>query len=88
MQKLDRQLNQFADLLKNDVEIEENYLTWVCSTIYQELSQLPYDDLVKIKKSSPVNLEIRIEELKSFNMMMDKMTKTELKRLPEIRNRS
>ncbi len=84
MKKLDSQLKHFENRLRNDVKVEEKHITSICSTIYQELSQLPYDDLVKIRNSSPVNLEIRIEELKAFNMMMNRMTKTELKRFPEM----
>ncbi|MCW5960232.1 MAG: hypothetical protein KIS76_08710 [Pyrinomonadaceae bacterium] len=84
MRKLDQQLKYFSNRLKNDVKIEEKYLDSICSTIYQELSQLSSEDLSKIENASPVNLKTRIEELKAFNMMMDRVNKTQLKQLPEL----
>ena len=71
MNNLDKQLYQFKDRLVADVGVEERHLTKICTTIYEELSQLTDEQLDKIEFVSPVRLEIRIEELKAFNMMMD-----------------
>lgn len=83
MNNLDKQLFQFKDRLVADVGVEERHLTTICTTIYEELSQLTNEQLDKIEFASPVKLEIRIEELKAFNMMMDRVNK-QLKNFPEI----
>lgn len=80
---LDKQLHQFKDRLVVDVGVEERHLTTICTTIYEELSQLTDEQLDKIEFASPVKLETRIEELMAFNMMMDRVNK-QLKKFPEI----
>ena len=84
MRTFDQQLKHFSNRLKNDVKIEEKYIDSICSTIYQELSLLSFEDLSKIENASPVDLEIRVEELKAFNMMMNRMNNTKLRQFPEL----
>ena len=79
-----RSLKHFENRLRNDVKVEEKHIASICSTIYQELSQLSFEDLAKIENASPVDLKIRIEELKAFNLMMNRMNDTHLKKFPEL----
>lgn len=83
MKNLDEQLYLFRKRLVADVGIEEQYLTSICTTIYKELTQLTNEQLNKIESASPVKLEFRIEELRAFNMMMDRVN-AQLKKFPEM----
>lgn len=83
MDNLNRQLFQFSDRLKEDVGVETKYLGSICTSIYNELRQLSIENLLEIEKASPVRLELRIEELTAFNMMMDRV-KRQLSKYPEI----
>jgi hypothetical protein len=83
MKNLDKQLYQFRGRLVKDIGIGEQYLPSICTTIFEELSQLTNEQLLKIERASPVKLEIRIEELKAFNMMMTRVN-NQLKNYPEI----
>jgi hypothetical protein len=84
MKNLDKQLYQFKERLICDIGVEEKYLSVICTTIYAELSNLNNDELLKIELVSPVTIEKRIEELKAFNMMMDRVNYSDLKKYPEI----
>ncbi|MCK9411166.1 MAG: hypothetical protein M0Q53_02620 [Prolixibacteraceae bacterium] len=83
MDNLDRQLFYYSGRLKEEVGVETKYLVSICTTIYNELKQLSIEDLREIETASPVGLELRIEELTAFNMMMDRVNK-HLSQYPEI----
>lgn len=83
MDNLDRQLYHYNDRLKEDIGVETKYLGSICTTIYKELGQLSIENLLAIEKASPVRLELRIEELIAFNMMMDRVNR-QLSKYPEI----
>ncbi|HOJ04078.1 MAG TPA: hypothetical protein PK916_08745 [Bacteroidota bacterium] len=83
MNILDKQIYQFRDRMVADVGVEERYLAVICTTIYQELSVLKAEQLDKIEFASPVKLDLRIEELEAFNMMMSRVNR-QLASIPEI----
>src|SRR6266508_5201694 len=84
MKNFDDQLHQHNERLVHDVGIDNQFLPSVCTTIWEELAQLTDEELLKIESASPVKLETRIEELSAFNMMMDKVNYSELRKHPEI----
>ncbi len=81
--ELDKQLYYFKDKLKDNIGVDSRHLSCVCTTIYEELHQLSKESLLEIEAASPVSLKLRIEELKAFNMMMDRVN-SQLKKYPEI----
>ncbi len=83
MDQLDKQLYYFKDRLKDNIGVDPKYLSSICTTIYEELNQLSTESLLEIEAASPVSLKLRIEELKAFNMMMDRVN-SQFKKYPEI----
>ncbi|WP_375585957.1 hypothetical protein [Cyclobacterium xiamenense] len=81
-QNFDAQLFQFRDKLETIVKIPSGNVDCVASKIANEIENNKGVLRDKIMLASPIPLETRLEELNSFQTMMD--TFNNLKPLPEI----
>ncbi len=71
MKNFDSQLYQFKNRLIKDVKIPEQNVDKVASLISSEIMKNKNSLLKKMEDVTPISIQTRIEELSSFQVMMD-----------------
>ena len=82
MRELDNQFIKWRDKLLTDVKVPVDTFDKIATTIELEIQKLTQDEKAKLKEASPIDLEVRIQELSAFQVMMDTFNK--MKPRPEI----
>lgn len=71
MEILDIQMNQWSSRLRDDLGILPNESQSLASTIEKEVSRLSLSEKDEIRNSSPISVNIRLDELVAFQGWMD-----------------
>ena len=82
--KLDIQLHEYKTELRKYVKLNEVTAEKLATSIASEIRFLPQEQKEKIRLSSPVKLEKRLDELKAFQGFMDITDKSEIGKFPEV----
>lgn len=82
MEHLDKQIYYWKEHLIEDLKIPPEFCSRLASTIKNEIDILNPIEKNKLIDSNPIDLNIRIEELQAFQVMMDTFNK--MKPRPEI----
>ena len=81
---LDSQMAHYKKELMEDVKLDERDSSRLATKVSSEIRFLPKEQKIIMIESSPVALENRIEELKAFQLFMDRSRELELDKFPEV----
>lgn len=68
---LDSQMKHWSSRLESEVKLSLEAVSCLATTIASDVRFLPVEEKEKIKQATPIKLELRLDELKAFQVFMD-----------------